>query len=75
MMEKRKIEILEVGGIKEGIITREFGDICTIDKALADAYVDAGLAKCAETEEVGVRVAGAGVKVNINSIVTEVTQG
>lgn len=57
-MSLRKIEILEKGGIKEGVNHRQKGDICTIDENLANAYIEAGLAKCVETGEVGERVEG-----------------
>lgn len=49
----RKIEVLEK--IKEGIVVREAGDICSIDDTLAAAYIKAGLAKCVETGETGTR--------------------
>jgi hypothetical protein len=70
-MEKRKIEIIEPNGIKEGLVVREFGDVCTLNKDLADAYVSAGLAKDFETGESGERVEGA-VSLNVTSIITEI---
>jgi len=67
----RKIEILET--IKEGVITRQEGDICSIEKSLADVYVKAGLAKCVETGEVGTRDSNkTHTLVDVNSIVTKV---
>ena len=68
-MTLRKIEILEEGGIKEGVNHRQCGDVCSIDKALADAYISAGLAKCVETGEVGERVEGVS-KVSIKNVTT-----
>ena len=64
-METRQIEILEES-IKEGVVTRYRGDICTLPKPLADAYISAGLAKCVATGESGERVAGPS-KVSIDS--------
>lgn len=74
-MNKRKIEIIEENGIKEGILVREKGDICTIEESLANAYINAGLAKCCETGETGERVGGAKALVNVNSLITEITEG
>ncbi|MCJ8293352.1 MAG: hypothetical protein MJK15_03005 [Colwellia sp.] len=69
MSDLKKIEILEVNGIKEGIVHRQCGDICSIDKDLANAYIGAGLAKCVETGEVGERVEGVS-KIKIDKITT-----
>lgn len=66
-MSLRKIEILEEGGIKEGINHRQKGDICSIDEELATAYINAGLAKDAETGETGERIEGVS-KVRIDTI-------
>ena len=67
----RQIEILEE--IKEGIITRQVGDIVTIEKSLADVYIKAGLAKCNKTGEVGVRDSSKTHSlVEVNSLVTQV---
>ena len=72
-MKLRKIEILEEGGIKEGVNHRQCGDICSINEELATAYIQAGLAKCVETNEVGERVEGVSkVKINTLTIQTEV---
>lgn len=71
-MEKRKIEIIEEGGIKEGTIVREKGDICSIEKELADAYVNAGLARCVDSGECGTRVAGVS-KVSLDKVSSIVT--
>jgi len=66
-MTLRKIEILEKGGIKEGVIQRQLGDICSIDHDLATAYIKAGWAKDIETGEVGERVEGVS-KIKIDKI-------
>ena len=66
-MTLRKIEILEEGGIKEGVNHRQKGDICSIDETLATAYIEAGLAKDVKTGEVGKRVEGVS-KVKINKV-------
>lgn len=71
-MGLRKIEILEEGGIKEGINHRQQGDICSIDEKLATAYIEAGLAKCVETGESGERVEGVS-KVKIDKITSIVS--
>lgn len=68
-MKLRKIEIVEEGGIKEGINHRQCGDICSIDYDLATAYINAGLAKDAETGEIGERVEGVS-KVKIDKVTT-----
>lgn len=69
----KQIEIVE-DEIKEGVNVRTKGDICTIGKSidaeLAQAYVDAGLAKDVETGEIGERVEGPS-KVKINSAVIQ----
>lgn len=62
----QKVEILEQ--IKEGVLVRHEGDIVTIDKDLASAYINAGLAKCATTGECGERKGGA-VKLVVNPLV------
>ena len=66
-MTLRKIEILEKGGIKEGVNHRQCGDICSIDSDLATQYIEAGLAKDADTGEVGERVEGVS-KVKVNKV-------
>lgn len=63
----KQIEILEEGGIKEGVNHRQQGDICSIETKLADVYIAAGLAKCVETGEVGERVEGVS-KVSLNEV-------
>lgn len=71
-MALRKIEILEEGGIKEGILERQFGDIVSIDHDLATAYIQAGLAKDVKTGEVGVRVEGVS-KVKIDKLTSVIS--
>lgn len=71
IMTLRKIEIIE-DEIKEGINVRVKGDICSIDHALATAYIDAGLAKDVETGETGERVAGA-VKLEVDDVVIKMS--
>ena len=71
-MPLHKIEILEKNGIKEGINHRQQGDICSIDADLARVYIDAGLAKCVETGEVGERIEGVS-KIKIDKITTIVS--
>lgn len=73
-----QIEIVEEE-IKEGIHVRNKGDICTVGKSidadLAQAYVDAGLAKDVETGNIGERVGGPSkVKVNSATIQTSVSK-
>lgn len=60
-----KVEILEQ--IKEGVLVREAGDICSIHENLANAYIKAGLAKNVETGEVGQRTMEP-VKVNLDPV-------
>lgn len=62
----KRIEILEQ--IKEGILVRHEGDVVSIDDDLAQAYINAGLAKCVDTGESGERKAGA-VKLTVNPLV------
>lgn len=62
----KRIEILEQ--IKEGLLVRHEGDVVSIDDDLAQAYINAGLAKDAVTGEVGERKAGA-VKLTVNPLV------
>lgn len=62
----KRIEILEQ--IKEGILVRHEGDVVSIDDDLAQAYINAGLAKCVDTGEAGERKAGA-VKLTVNPLV------
>lgn len=62
----KRIEILEQ--IKEGILVRHEGDVVSIDDDLAQAYINAGLAKDAVTGETGERKAGA-VKLTVNPLV------
>lgn len=64
------IEILEEGGIKEGINHRLKGDKYWANENIGQAYVDAGLAKNVETGEVGERVEGVS-KVKINNVVIQ----
>lgn len=68
---KRFIEIVEEGGIKEGIVIRNKGDKYWANKDIGDAYVEAGLAEDCETGEIGERVEGVSkVKVNTVSQIT-----
>ena len=62
----KRIEILEQ--IKEGILTRHEGDVVSVDTDLAQAYIENGLAKDAETGETGTRKGGA-VKLTVNPLV------
>jgi hypothetical protein len=62
----KRIEILEQ--IKEGILTRHEGDVVSVDADLAQAYINAGLAKCVDTGECGERKGGA-VKLTVNPLV------
>ena len=64
----KQVEILE--DIKEGVLTRHAGDIVTIDEDLANAYINAGLAKCTKTGNCGARKAGA-VKLTVNPLVIQ----
>ena len=75
----KQIEIVE-DSIKEGVIERVKGDICTvgssISEELANAYVEAGLAKDVETGHIGERVEGVSkVRIdNVKSIQTKVAK-
>jgi len=62
----KKVEILEQ--IKEGVVTRHEGDTVSLDNDLANAYINAGLAKCVETGETGTRKGGA-VKLTVNPLI------
>ena len=62
----KRIEILE--DIKEGVLVRHQGDVVSVDADLAKAYINAGLAKDAETGETGTRKGGA-VKLTVNPLV------
>lgn len=62
----KRVEILE--GIKEGVIVRHAGDVVSIDEGLANAYIENGLAKDANTGETGTRKGGA-VKLTVNPLV------
>ena len=62
----QRIEILEQ--IKEGVLVRHEGDVVSVDDELAKAYINAGLAKCAETGETGTRKGGS-VKLTVNPLV------
>ena len=62
----KKVEILEQ--IKEGVVVRHEGDVVSLDEDLANAYINAGLAKDAETGETGTRNGGA-VKLTVNPLV------
>ncbi len=62
----KRVEILE--DIKEGVIVRHAGDVVSLDKDLANAYIENGLAKCANTGETGTRKGGA-VKLTVNPLV------
>tara|TARA_R100000951_G_C2645206_1_gene182326 strand:- start:1630 stop:1836 length:207 start_codon:yes stop_codon:yes gene_type:complete len=62
----KRVEILEE--IKEGVLVRHEGDVVSIDEDLANAYINVGLAKCAETGETGTRKGGA-VKLTVNPLI------
>lgn len=62
----KQVDILEY--IKEGIFERYEGDRVTLDDGLANAYINAGLAKCVDTGECGERKGGA-VKLTVNPLV------
>ena len=67
----KRVEILEQ--IKEGVVTRHEGDVVTLDDELASAYIENGLAKCAETGECGQRKGGA-VKLTVNPLIIKTSQ-
>tara|TARA_R110000851_G_scaffold311107_1_gene471148 strand:+ start:249 stop:473 length:225 start_codon:yes stop_codon:yes gene_type:complete len=67
MENKRRIEIVEDGGIKEGVDVRNKGDIYWANKEIGTAYIEAGLAKDAETGEIGERIEGVS-KIKINKL-------
>ena len=62
----KRVEILEE--IKEGVLVRHEGDVVSLDEDLANAYIENGLAKDAETGETGTRKGGA-VKLTVNPLI------
>ena len=68
---KKRVEIMEEGGVKIGRLNLSKDDIVSLDADIADLIILNGWGKCAVTGEQGERKAGS-VKIEVDSVVQKI---